>query len=188
MDKPKFKINNSYASPYNDNYDILGLHKYEYIEMVDPLHKGELTKIEYYNNLNGDPNNISNYSDLVLTEYRTYIRDPSTALVIYRDQTTMWYLTDNTTGETKTQRKFYQFKDSIEEGITRRGNITSAAKLYLLSHIGLINGQILISDLTPYISIYLQGNHQPLLDAVSASTESFMSPTIKATTISILTF
>jgi hypothetical protein len=188
MDKPKFKINNSYNSPYNDNYDIMGFHKYEYIEMADMSRKGELSKVEYYRNLNGDPNNVSNYSDLILTEYRVYTRDPNTALLIYRDQTTTWNLTDGTTGETKTQRKFYQLKDSIEEGITRRDNITSYAKLYLLGQIGLANGQQLLADLTPYISVYLQGNHQPLLDAVSASTEPFMTPTIKATTVSILTF
>ena len=79
--------------------------------MTDPLRKGELYKVEYYNTLVGDPNNIANYSDLVLTENRVYTRDPTTALVIYRDQTVTWNLTDGTIGETKTQRKFYQLKD-----------------------------------------------------------------------------
>jgi len=188
MNKPKFKINNSYDSPLNDSYDILGLHKYEYVEMTDPLRKGELSKVEYYRNLNGNPNVIGNYSDLVVTEYRVYTRDPNTALVICRDLTVVWYLTDDTIGETKKTKKFYQLKDSIEEGITRRDNITSFAKLYLLNNIGLANGQILLSDLTPYISVYLQGNHQPLLDAVTNSVEPFMTPTIKGTTVAILTF
>ena len=150
--------------------------------------KGEMYKVEYYRNLNGDPNVIESYSDLILTEYRTYIRDINTALLIYRTQKVEWYLEDETVGETKIQNKYYQLKDSIQEGVKRRDNVTSYAKLYLLGKIGLINGQILISDLTPYISTYLQGNHQPLLDAVNNSTELFMTPEVKATTIAILTF
>jgi hypothetical protein len=35
---------------------------------------------------------------------------------------------------------------------------------------------------------YIQGNHQPLIDAVDASTEAFMSPAIKGTVVAILTF
>jgi hypothetical protein len=189
MAKPKFKINNSYASPLNDNYDILGLPKYEYIEMTDPAKKGELLKTEYYNNFaGGDPNNIANYSDLVLTEERFYTRDPTTSLLLYRDQVVKWYLTDNTVGEIKTNRKPYQLKDAIDEGIIRRGNVISAAKLYIMSTVGLANGQTYLAELITQINTYLQGNHQPLIDAVNASTDSFMTPTIKATTVSILTF
>jgi hypothetical protein len=185
----KFKINNSYNSPLNTNYDLLGLFKFEYIEMTDPIHKGEMTKVEYYSNfIPGNPNVLANYSNLILTEYRVYTRDPSTSLVVYKDQTVNWYLTDGSIGETKTLRKYYQFKDSIQEGIRRRDTITTEAKLYLLSTIGLVNGQQLIVDLSPQISIYLQGAHQPLLDAINASTEPFLTPTIKTTVISILTF
>ena len=161
MSTPKFKINDSHQSPLNLNYDLYGFHKFEYIEMTDPLRKGELYKVEYYRNLAGDPNNIANYSDLILTENRAYTRDPSTALLVYRDMTVTWNLSDNTIGETKVTRKWYQLKDSIDEGVTRRDNIIAYAKLYLLGQIGLANGQILLSDLTPYISTYLQGNHQP---------------------------
>lgn len=185
---PKFKINNSYESPLDLNYDLLGLHKYEYIEMVDPLHKGEMTKVEYYKTLAGDPNNIANYSNLILTEHRSYTRDGATALLIYRDQTIEWYLEDGTIGETKKKRKFYQLKDSIEEGQTRRDNIITFAKLYLLQQIGLANGQFLLAEITPYITTYLQGNHQPLLDALAVSPDAFWTPTIRATTIAILTF
>lgn len=184
----QYKINNSIDDPSNLNYDIFGFHKYEYIEMLDPLRKGELYQTDYYRNLSGDPNNIGNYSDLVLSEFRVYTRDINTALVVSRAQTTVWYLTDNTTGITKTIQKFYQMKDSIQEGIERRDNITSYAKLYMLSQIGLANGQILITELTPYITTYLQGNHQPLIDAVNNSNDSFLTPTIKATVTSILTF
>jgi hypothetical protein len=184
----KFKINNSHVSPFSDNYDILGFFKFEYIEMSDPLHKGELTKVEYYRNLAGNPNLITSYSDLILTEYRVFYRDPTTALVIYKDQTVNWYLSDGSVGETKKFRKYYQLRDAVLEGITRRDTITTEAKLYLLSTIGLTNGQQLIVDLSPQISIYLQGAHQPLLDAINASTEPFLTPTIKATVISILTF
>jgi hypothetical protein len=188
MAKPKFKINDSYNSPLNDNYDILGFHKFEYIEMTDPAHKGELVKVEYYRNLNGDPNDINQYSDLILTEYREFTRDINTALIIYRKLKVDWYLEDGTIGESKTSMKYYQIKDAIQEGTKRRDNITSAAKLYLLKTIGLYNGQALISDLTPYINTYLQGNHKPLIDAVTNSLEPFMTDVIKQTTVSILTF
>jgi len=58
----------------------------------------------------------------------------------------------------------------------------------MLSMVGLANGQILLQELTPYISIYSQGNHDPLIAAINASTQPFMSPTIKGTVSTILTF
>lgn len=190
MIKYKFKINNSYDSPSNINYDIMGLHKFEYIEMTDVVHKGELKRVEYYLNFNRgtDPNNIANYSNLLVSEDVVYTRHPITALLIYRDITIKWYLEDGNIGEIKETHKTYQLKDSIDEGKTRRDNVITYAKLYLLSSVGLANGQVLLAELSSQINTYLQGNHQPLIDAVYASSDSFMTLTIKATTVSILTF
>lgn len=189
MKPPKFRINNSYSSPININYDLRGLYKYEYIEMQDPAHKGELVKVDYFVNFaGGDPNDINNYIDKALTEERVYTRDPATNLLIYRDQTIKWYLEDGTIGEKKVGRKTYQLKDAIEEGEIRRDNIITYAKLYLLSSVGLDNGQTLLAELGSEINIYIHGNHQPLIDAVNASTDPFMTALVKATTISILDF
>ena len=179
--KPTFIINDSYESPLNLNYDILGLYRKEYFTTTPGPQNGELNKVEYYQHYDG-----TTYSNLTLTEYRVYTRDPNTLLAIYRTQTINWYLTDSTIGETKVTIKYYNPTDQINEGIQRRTNVLNEAKLYLLSQIGLVNGLSYIVELADAIYTYQQGVTAPLSAAINASTDSFMTPTLKATTIGLL--
>jgi hypothetical protein len=178
--KPTFLINNSYNSPENTNYDILGLHKDEHINAA-----GELYLVNYYQTYNG-----ATYSGLVLVENRTYTRNAPTSLVIYRTQVTQFYLTDGTIGATKTTIKYYPMQDAIQEGITRRNNVISQAKLYVMGTVGLANGQAyMVSNITN-INIYIEGYTTPLITAVGATnltTFPFITPTVIATLTAILT-
>lgn len=178
----KFVINNSYESPLNINYDILGLHRKEYIT-TSGKQNGELNKCEYYLGYDG-----FTYSGLALTEYRTYTRDTNNLLCLYRTQITEWYLLDGSVGETKTTIKYYNPSDQIDEGIQRRNNILNNAKLYLLSQIGLVNGLSYIVELVGPIYMYEQGVTAPLIAAVSNSTDPFMTSQIKNTIIYILSY
>lgn len=178
----KFIINNSTDSPLNLNYKILSLYRKEYITSSG-AHNGELNKVEYYVNYDG-----TTYSNLALTEYRVYTRDPNTLLALYRTQTVNWYLTNGSIGETKVTIKYYNPSDQIDEGITRRDNILNNAKLYLLSQIGLENGLGLIVSLLDQIYMYQQGYTPALMTAISNLTLPFITPTIKATVLEILTY
>lgn len=173
-----FKITGTYDSPYNLNYNILGLHRKEYFVV------GELQKVEYYTNYDG----LTGWTNMILVENRVYTRDPTTDLVQYRTMIINFFLQDGTIGETKTTLKYYALQDQIYEGITRRTNVISTAKLYVMSQVGLANGEAYLVELITQINMYIQGSKQPLLDAVNASTDSFLTPTIIGTTIAILTF
>lgn len=172
-----FVVNNSQESPYNLNYDVLGLHKKMYFIT------GQVAKAEYYKNYDG-----VTYSGLAVVENRNYVRDQNNGLVQHRNMVISFLRTDGTTGETKNTIKYYSLQDQIQEGITRRNNIISQAKAYVLNEIGLVNGEAYLSSLIDEVTMYIQGPEQPLISAISASTQSYLTPTIINTTIYLLTY
>jgi len=174
--KPKFKIHNSYDSPENIDYDIYGLHKKRTITL------GELVLVQYYRKFDG-----TTYSDLILEEARAYTRN-AYGLAMYRTQNVKWYLEDDTIGCQKNTVKYYSPQESIDEGISRRGNIIANAKLYVLSQVGLANGQDFLISVATEVSLFVNGATQPLRDAVAATTKSYITQTIKDTTVVILTY
>lgn len=174
--KAKFKINKSWDSPELLDYDILGYHKKRTII------KGELTCVEYYKHYNG-----VDYSDLVVKEERAYTRN-DIGLVQYRILTITWYLEDNTIGYIKSHKKFYSSSESIDEGLTRRGNIINDAKVYILSLTGQSYGFDFMTSLKSQIELYTQGYKQPLYDAILSSTKPYLTEQIKNNLIDILTF
>lgn len=176
LNRNNFKITGTDESPENINYDIFGFHKKRTIVT------GELRLVQYYRNFDG-----ANYSDLILEESRSYTRDIN-GMVMYRNQNVKWYLHDDTIGVEKNSIKFYSPQESIDEGISRRGNIIANAKLYVLGHVGLANGQDFLASVTLEVSLFMNGFTQPLRDAVAATTKPYMNPTLINTTVAILTF
>lgn len=182
----KFKINNSTISPYKIDYDILGLNKKR------TFVKGELIKTEYYKNYIFSSDT---YSDLVVSEFREYIRD-SIGIVKYRNQTSNWILNDNSTGLTLSFIKYYSPEQTIQEGIDRRNNMLSFAKTSLLSDlknsVGEPTNQTYAFDLLlsvkTQMDYFQQGYTQPLRDAISASTKPYLTEQVKINIINELTF
>lgn len=172
----RFKLHNSNESPENIDYDIFGLHKKRTIV------KGELLCTEYYREYDG-----TNYSDLIVKEERAYNRD-ALGLVQTRVQTVTWYLYDGKVGCVKKTTKYYSPQESIEEGVSRRDNVISEAKIYCLGALGQAYAFDLLTGLKPYIAIYLDGYKQPLIDSVNASTKPYLTPAMKTIITSILTF
>jgi hypothetical protein len=177
-----FKI--GFDDPTIIDYNILGFHKKRTIV------KGELISIEYYRNFDGDL-----YSDLLIKETRTYIRN-EIGIVIYRDTLVEWYLTDNNVGATKFWRKYYSPEEAINEGISRRKNMISLAKTILLRELNLLvgtpNNQIyafdLLTTLSTQIKYFEEGYTQPLRDAINSSTKPYLNSNIKSILIEELTF
>jgi hypothetical protein len=179
MEKPKFKINGSYESPENINFDILGLHK----ELIIAS-SGFLTDIKYWKNYDG-----ITYSDLYVHEKREFVVDDNTGLAITRKMTISWYLTDNTIGYTRVYPlKYYDKVQSIQEGIVRRNNVIDKAKVYCIDTLGLAYGFDLQDSLKNEIYIFSQGNTQPLRTAVQNSTKPYLTQEIKDAIIAILTY
>ena len=179
MEKPRFKINGSYESPENINFDILGLHK----ELIIAS-SGFLTDIKYWNNYDG-----VTYSDLYVHEKREFVVDENTGLAITRKMTISWYLTNDTIGYTRVYPlKYYDKVQSIQEGIVRRNNVIDKAKVYCIDTLGLAYGFDLQDSLKNEIYIFSQGNTQPLRTAVQNSTKPYLTQAIKDAIISILTY
>lgn len=179
-----FKINNSQESPVNIDYNIFGFHKKRTIV------KGELIKVEYYRNFD----EISNaYSDLILTESRQYYRD-FIGLVKKRKLSICWNLIDESTGMTNSYIKYYSPEESIDEGIERRNNIISEAKVCMLSMMMTKFGQTgrmyafdFLSSLKNEITLYIDGYTAPLLSGIQESTKVYINNDEKLVLIDKLT-
>lgn len=163
----QYKINGSIGDPSNIDYDLFGFHKKKTIEF------GELRETQYYRNFDS-----TNYSDLILTEYREYFRDEN-GMCQYREQRIEWFLTNNEVGLTKNSTKYYTLMESIQEGVDRRTNCISNAKAYTLETIGREDSFDFLYTVKDQIEFFIDGNTQPLIDAIQYSTKPYLNQTIK---------
>jgi hypothetical protein len=163
----RYKINNTIENPSNIDYNLFGFHKKRTIEF------GELRKTEYYKDFDG-----VSYSDLILTEYREYFRDEN-GMCQYRQQRIEWCLTNNEVGLIKSNTKYYTLMESIQEGVDRRTNCISNAKAYTLGMIGRDNSFDFLYTVKDEIEFFIDGNTQPLIDAIQASTKLYLNQDIK---------
>lgn len=176
IDGNNFKINGDMDNPSYLDYNIFGLHKKHTIT------KGELLCVDYYKYHDG-----TTYSDLVVKEERTYNRTPL-GLVISRNQTSTWYLEDDSVGLIKETTKYYSMQSSIDEAITRRKNITAEAKIYCLTHFGELNAISLLLSLKSQIELFESGYTPPLREAITNSSEAFITQQDKDAIVAILTY
>lgn len=191
-----FKLTNRFDTQelLTIDYDILGLHKQRIIT------KGELREIKYYRNYDQ-----VNYTDLVIKEIRRYIRNPATGLLVYRLLNIYWYNTNDEVGfSVQNRAKHYTFQESREEMKIRRTNIIADAEKYLLylliqnavTELGVEQGQPagFIQSLEFLGSVkfekdyYIDGIGQPLENAISNATQTYMTQTIKDTILDIITY
>lgn len=178
MEKPKFKINGSYESPENIDFNIYGLHK----ELIIAS-SGFLTDIKYWKNYDG-----VTYSDLYVHEQREFVVDGD-GLAITRKITIHWYFTDDTVGYSRVYPlKYYNKVQSIEEGISRRNNVLAKAKVYCIDTLGLDYSFDLLNSLKVYIDLFSNGYTQPLRDNVQASTKPYLTQVMKDAIVAILTY
>lgn len=161
------------------DYDILGLHKERIIS-----HEGFLTDIMYWKEYNG-----VTYSNLYVHEHRKYNVDSGTGLTVTRELTVEWYLTDDTIGYTrKYALKYYNQQESIDEGITRRNNVISKAKVYCINTLGLNYSFDLLNSVKTQLDLFIQGYTQPLRDAIASSTKPYLTQQNKDDIVAILTY
>jgi hypothetical protein len=176
--KYKFKINNSYESPENINFTIFGLHKEEIITS-----SGFLNDIKYWKNFDG-----VTYSDLCVHEHRDFTIG-SDGLAIMRTLYIEWFLTDDSVGYTSISTiKYYNKFQAIQEGIKRRNNIITKAKIYCIDTLGLNYSFDLMNSVKVYIDLFTAGYTQPLRDAITASTKPYLSSINKTDIVAILIY
>ena len=181
-----FKITGSVADPRDIDYNIKGYFKKRTVV------KGELRTIEYYESYDFSGNT---YNNLILRESRLFTRD-ALGIVKSRNMTIEWFLIDDTVGVTKQQMKYYSQDEEIQEGLDRRNNMISAAKLKLLSELKAVFGEPtnqnyafdLLLSVSTQMNYYKEGYTQPLRDAINASTKPYLTQTIKDNVNIELTF
>lgn len=183
LDRPNFKINKNTNSPLSLNYKTYGLYG------VKTYDQGEISKVEYYSTYSNDE-----YSDLVVDETISYVKD---SLGFFKEKiiNIRWYLENNTIGAEKVVTKKFNNIESITEGVKKRENIISTAKQMIILEISnsfsgndiLTEAYTLLNDLGSEITLYIQGNKQPLIDAINSSNKSYII-SIKSELLSEITY
>jgi hypothetical protein len=180
-----FKLTGNSDVPINEDFRLFGLFCKEIFST------GWLVRKEYYKSYNASTNV---YSDLVLTDEYMYTTN-SAGFVSYRDEIIKWYLVDDTIGEVKSIRKYYNLQAAIAESITRRKNILDEVKTYGLINIpGIALDGITLNaydfmlkaELSGTVRLFEQGIKQPLKDWVLASNEVYLTQTVKEGIIAII--
>lgn len=182
----KFKLNKAYESPENIDFDKLKFYK-NYIVV-----KGELKYVEYYR----EYDNINNiYSDLVVKIFNTYNRDVI-GVILNRESVIEFYLEDGTVGVTKPWTKYYPADQAINEGIQRRKNLISQAKVVLLRELKSLYGEPLnqqygfdlLLSVKTQMGYFEDGYTQPLRDAINNSAKTYLNANIKTLIVEELTY
>ena len=133
--------------------------------------KGDRAVIEYY--LNYDSEAPEPYSGLKVKETRTYTRNPITGVLEKIEVLIQWMSSDGVTPrEEKTLIKHLDIDDGMKANEASRGRLLNEAKRISLESLGLQNGLAFMRNLGPEISLYREGDIQPLIDAINASSQS----------------
>ena len=153
--------------------------------------KGDVTQLQMYQGY--DPG-TDTYTNLVVQEDRVYTRDAS-GLLTQRDTTTTWYFTDETPGTTKDHVKYYDALKGYEGNKRSRNNLINNASMYLFASLTAndpVNGDqqakdfLVLASQDENVGVYIGGNIAPLVDFITNTTEAYITPTIRATLITIL--
>lgn len=118
-----------------------------------------------------------------MQEERSYERDVITGIMTARDMNITWYYDDDTIGATKNTKKYYDAKRGYDANIKARTNIINKASMWvygdLINEYGWPDGENkakeFLLDTENEVAAYVKSNIEPLLEAVSASTRTYMT-------------
>jgi hypothetical protein len=158
-----FVLNGTPQDPTDLDYDILGLHKKRTFD------KGLLTKVEYFKTYDG-----VTYADLAVQEDRVYTVMAGTDLVQKREMMISWLFEDATVGTTKATVKYYAPQEQIAEGKQRRGNVIELATLFMISKVGIPDGQDFLRSCASLVALYIAGSRGELIAYVTGATQAYM--------------
>lgn len=125
---------------------------------------GELVRVDYYGRYDGET-----FSDLVISETHTYVRDAEN-YALRRDIIITWHRNDGTPHpETKVRTKFYDQKGQVRELKRRRENI-----------IDWLRGALVGTPLEPYIRDFLERLTFPVTDYIQTGSDMLRQAVIDA--------
>jgi hypothetical protein len=158
--------NTGIAVPEMFDYNHFGFEKKKNYGLVaNPLEKGLLLSIEYYEYKTGNPPTYQ-YQNLLIKEEYVYIKQAPLFLGV----TTIvkWYDGDDAIGYEKSFTKMFNSAEIVAFGEDRRSNLVADAKIYCVQNIP-ANIYDYLDYLSAELTLYIQGNTVPLVDKISAS-------------------
>jgi hypothetical protein len=139
--------------------------------------KGDTTLIELFANYD---EGTEVYSNLKLKEVRTVTRDATLGIPNKVVVDITWFEDDEVTVyQTKQIIKYLNSFDGMSLNQASRTVLVEQAQGYLLGQVGLADTQEFGTDVMSEREAYIAGTRQPLLDAISASTRTYMTQAIK---------
>lgn len=145
------------------DYRIQGFHKKKTNDT-----NGDRTIIEYYADYDA-----GTYSRLKVRENRAYARNATTGILETITVDIEWMSGDGVTPRaTKQIVKHLDLDDGMKANERARGRLLNKAKGAAIQLIGLEAGKTFMRDLGLEVGLYREGDIQPLIDAINASSET----------------
>lgn len=144
--------------------------------------KGDRVTIEYYAEYDSQ---TGDYSRLKVKETRTYTRNTTTGILEEITVLIEWFSGDGVTVRAnKTLVKPLDLDDGMKTNERSRGRLVNKAKGAAIQLIGLAAGKTFMRNLGLEISLYREGDIQPLIDAIN--NDSVQTQAFKDTLVGIL--
>lgn len=153
--------------------------------------KGDLVKVRYYKNYD---ETTDNFSDLAVSEDRTYIRGTD-GLLKKRTINHKWWINGEIVGEKITVKhydkiKAYKLQKRASKNLVDRASIYLFQKLIIDNNgddlTGMTKSRDFLREIATEKDNYIDQDKQPLLDKIQNTTNSDITQEIKDALISIL--
>lgn len=144
--------------------------------------KGYITKNEYYKYYTGSP---ASYAGLAYVENISTVNN-ALGIPVTRTTSYEFYIDDVLQSGTRVVLQYYAPDEGIRLNRKAFSYVFDYASMYLISQVGLVDAKAVLNAMSAESSLYTAGSRQPLLDAIANSTNTLLTPTIKATLNAIL--
>lgn len=145
------------------DFKIQGYHK-----TMDQNVNGDAYIIKYFKDYNG-----GTPTGLVVKETRTYTRNAVTGIVESININIDWFSGDEVTVRAnKSWVNNIDFNRGMAKNEKARKRLLNKAKGAAIQMIGMEAGKTFMRELGGEIGLYIEGDRQPLIDGINASTES----------------
>jgi len=144
----------------NKDYRLMGYHK-----VMTQNALGDAHIVEYFGDYNGGtPQNLK------VRETRTYTRDNTTGIVIQIDVLIEWLSGDGVTVRaSKNLVKHIDLNRGMRKNERSRKRLLNKAKGAAIQLIGMEAGKTFMRDFSGEMTLYVEGDRQPLIDGINAS-------------------
>lgn len=137
--------------------------------------KGECTKEEFFVNYDG-----TTYSDLIVKEETTYVRD-ALGFPTYKTVKVTWYKNDGTPHPAfKSWIKYYSNMEKIQEGKTRRGNLIANLQMPCIGLISIamlghpnaspeviLEGRKFLADYSKEFTLFIEDSNKEMISCLN---------------------